>query len=146
MVSYCRTLAGNSMLEVKPTGPRDHVRNNIEHFCNFNFVLNLLCIMPLFQTMRCCDCLILDSLEFHNGWISGASFMFFFAKKRRAITLLCWHVPQIENHRLCFRETATPKCGSLENICHMPGGGDKKVVWVTCSAVIRGQLLFGWIW
>jgi len=30
------------MLEVKPTGPRDHVRNNIEHFCNFNFVLNLL--------------------------------------------------------------------------------------------------------
>ena len=40
------------------------------------------CIMPLFQTMRCCDCLILDSLEFHDGWISGASFMFFLQKKK----------------------------------------------------------------
>jgi len=34
---------------------------------------------------------------------------------------------QIESHRLYFRERAHSKCGSLDFIDHVPGGGDKKV-------------------
>ena len=35
---------------------------------------------------------------------------------------------QIENNRLHFRERAQSKCGSLDFIDHVPGGGDK-LVW-----------------
>ena len=41
---------------------------------------------------------------------------------------MCTHV-QIGNHRLYFRERAQSRCGSLDFIDHVPGGGDKKV-WV----------------
>jgi len=35
---------------------------------------------------------------------------------------------QIENHSLYFRDHAQSKCGSLDFIDHIPGGGDKKVL------------------
>ena len=34
---------------------------------------------------------------------------------------------QIENNRLYFRDRARSKCGSLDYIEHIPGGGDKLV-------------------
>jgi len=35
---------------------------------------------------------------------------------------------QIANHKLCFRENAQSKCGTLDYINHIPSGGDKKVL------------------
>jgi len=39
---------------------------------------------------------------------------------------------QIENHKLSFREQAQSKCGTWDYFDHMPGGGDKKVVCISC--------------
>jgi len=93
MVSYCRTLAGNSMLEVKPTGPRDHVRNNIEHFCNFNFVLNLL--LPVYyatfsnnEVLR----LFNSGLTWISQWVNFGSEFYVFLQKKKShnfIMLTC---------------------------------------------------------
>ena len=35
---------------------------------------------------------------------------------------------QIEDHKLYFRECARSKCGTLDYIDHVPGGGDLKVL------------------
>ena len=43
---------------------------------------------------------------------------------------------QIENHKLYFREQAQPKCGSLDYFNHIPGGGDKKVVYLM-NCIVR---------
>ena len=43
---------------------------------------------------------------------------------------------QIENHKLYFREQAQSKCGSLDYFNHIPGGGDKKVVYLMNSTTI----------
>ena len=40
---------------------------------------------------------------------------------------------QIENHALSFREHAQSKCGTLDYIDHIPGGGDKKVLTQSTS-------------
>ena len=40
---------------------------------------------------------------------------------------------QIENNRLYFQERAQSKCGSLDYIDHIPGGGDK-LVWNQLTA------------
>ena len=43
-------------------------------------------------------------------------------------TLIC--CMQIEDHRLYFRDHAQSKCGSLDYLDHIPGGGDKKVMYI----------------
>ena len=49
---------------------------------------------------------------------------------------------QIENHKLSFREQAQSKCGTWDYFDHMPGGGDKKVVCVSCLLLLAGNCKF----
>ena len=46
---------------------------------------------------------------------------------------------QIENHKLSFREQAQSKCGTWDYFDHMPGGGDKKVVCVSCPLLLLAE-------
>ena len=46
---------------------------------------------------------------------------------------------QIKNHKLYFRELARSKCGSLDYIDHIPGGGDKKVVQCLCMLLLLDE-------
>jgi len=56
---------------------------------------------------------------------------------------------QIENHKLYFGEMAQSKCGSLnyDSISRIPGGGDKKVVYVmNFTGTIKLHIFFNNWW
>ena len=88
----------------------DRLPRNLIIWCSFAFFVHFFQLVGLF--------IALCHLEWRECF--------------RTVKVALFHL-QIENHKLYFCEQAQSKCGSLDYFNHIPGGGDKKVVYLMNS-------------